>query len=88
MQTVLPAMFLVLPFTAREIIVCYDIMVPKVINIATMINFWESTLHPLICFIYIRPLRIALCDTLKSLHSMLNSVLNNNKVSVDAPGIS
>lgn len=56
---------------------------PDVVNVAAMMTAWQSTVHPVISFIYIRSLRIALCDIMKSMISMLN-LKAINKVSQNA----
>lgn len=42
------------------------------LNISIIIVNWQNTIHPLICFIYVRALRTALSQILKSMASVVN----------------
>lgn len=43
------------------------------LNIAVIAAAWENTVHPLICFIYVKALRVAFWQMLKSLLPFLNT---------------
>lgn len=63
LQALLPAVFQLVTVSAY-LIITYDSsnVLP---NIYLMVVIWENTVHPLICFACMRPLRLMFCDLLK-----------------------
>lgn len=72
LQTVIPIILLIIPITILEIVVRRNVLMLAVVNAAAMIASWQNTVNPVICFIYIRPLRLAFHDIIKPLMSSLH----------------
>lgn len=68
LQALLPAIFQLISVTSY-LVVAYE-RTNLLPNIFLMLSTWENTVHPIVCFACIRPLRSAFYDLLvKLLHS-------------------
>lgn len=73
MQALLPIIFGVIPYIITEAAILFKISILGALSITSAIGVWQNALHPLICFIYIRSLRSALCGILKPINAVTST---------------
>lgn len=76
LQALLPTIIGLLPFAILKIFILLNKPSLLILNISSMIASWTHTVHPVICFVYIRSLRNAFHNAISSLIYPLNSSSN------------